>query len=161
MSAFVTPDLFLQYTVMPFGLRNAPTSFQCLVNMVLVEVPHCSTYLDDAVTYSLHWSSHLATLTVVFEFCTWCITDSLNLAKCEFAKAVVKYLGHQVGRGKVRPLGAKISVISAYPAPSTCFVLQHFLGMAGYYRSFFRDFSAKVSVLTSLLSPKVDFCLDN
>ena len=46
ISAFVTPDYFLQYTVMPFGLRNAPATFQRLMNTVLSGVKNCEAYLD-------------------------------------------------------------------------------------------------------------------
>lgn len=52
ISAFVTPDSFLQYTVMPFGMCNAHATFQRLVNIVLADVPNCTAYLDDLVVYS-------------------------------------------------------------------------------------------------------------
>lgn len=65
ISAFVTPDSFLQFTLMmPFGLRNAPAIFQRLVNKVLGDVPHCKAYLDDIIVYSDDWASH--TLNEVF-----------------------------------------------------------------------------------------------
>ena len=55
ISAFVTPDTFLQYTVMPFGLRNAPATFQRLMHIVLSGVKNCKAYLDDIVAYSSTW----------------------------------------------------------------------------------------------------------
>ena len=58
ISAFVTPDTFLQYTVMPFGLRNAPATFQQLMHSVLSGVDKYEAYLDDVVAYSSSWSSH-------------------------------------------------------------------------------------------------------
>lgn len=60
LSAFVTLDSFLQYTVMPFGVRNAPTTFQRLVNRVLSGLIGCKAYLDYIVLYSSSWSEHLA-----------------------------------------------------------------------------------------------------
>lgn len=51
ISAFVTPDRFLQYTVMAFGMFNAPSTFQRLVNLVLADFPNCSAYLDDLAVY--------------------------------------------------------------------------------------------------------------
>ena len=48
----VTPDAFMQYTVMPFGMKNAPATFQCLMQRVLGDVPNCSVYLHDVVVYS-------------------------------------------------------------------------------------------------------------
>ncbi len=66
ISAFVTPDSFAQYCVMAFGMRNAPATFQRLINMVLSGVPNCNAYLDDLVIYSSDWSDHVAILRDVF-----------------------------------------------------------------------------------------------
>ena len=88
ISAFVTPDSFMQYTVMAFGMRNAPDTFQRLMQRVLSGVTNCEVYLDDVVVYSADWQSHVETLSVVFQ----CLQDAsltLNLAKCEFAKATI------------------------------------------------------------------------
>lgn len=60
ISAFVTPDHFLQYNVLAFGMRNAPATFQRLVNTVLAGVPHCNAYLDDLVIYTDTWSEHIS-----------------------------------------------------------------------------------------------------
>ena len=155
-SAFVTPDSFLQYTVMPFGMCNAPATFQRLVNTVLAGVPNCTAYLDDLVVYSSNWSEHLSTLKEVFQRLAKA-NLTLNLAKCEFGKATITYLGKEVGRGQVRPLEEKVAAISAYPAPTTRRELRRFLGMAGYYRGFCRNFSVVVAPLTSLLSPASPF----
>ncbi|KAK7929155.1 hypothetical protein WMY93_005550 [Mugilogobius chulae] len=133
--AFVTPDSFLQYTVMPFGVRNAPATFQRLVNSVLRGVPGCEAYLDDIVVHSKTWDEHICQLKTVFER----LDDAnltINLAKCEIAKATVVYLGKIVGGGMVKPVFAKVEAIVAFPAPNTRRELQRFLGMAGYYRGF-------------------------
>lgn len=62
ISAFVTPDHFLQYTAIAFGLRNAPATFQRLINGVLDGVPNCEAYLDDLVIHSATWPLHMAHL---------------------------------------------------------------------------------------------------
>ena len=61
---------------------------------------------------------------------------TINLMKSEFGKATVKYLGHIVGQGQVRPLDAKSQTIVKYPIPTSRKELARFLGMAGYYRNF-------------------------
>ncbi len=71
---------------------------------------------------------------------------TLNLAKCEFAKATVTYLGKCVGQGQVKPVEAKIAAIVEFPMPTNKRELRRFLGMSGYYRSF-----VKISLLLSLL----------
>ena len=71
--------------------------------------------------------------------------------------ATVTYLGKEVGRGQVCPVSAKVSAIEAFPPPTTRRELRRFLGMAGYYRGFCRNFSTVVAPLTDLLSPSVLF----
>ena len=66
---------------------------------------------------------------------------TINLMKSEFGKATVKYLGHIVGQGQVKPLDAKIQTIAKFPIPTSRKELARFLGMAGYYRNFCLNFS--------------------
>lgn len=156
ISAFVTPDHFLQYTVMAFGMKNAPATFQRLMHLVLCNVANCNVYLDDVVVFSNSWSDHVCTLQEVFERLS-SARLTLNLAKCEFGKAVVTYLGKVVGHGQVRPMTAKVEAILAYPTPATRRDLRRFLGLVGYYRCFCRNFSTLVAPLTALCSPSVPY----
>lgn len=82
---------------------------------------------------------------------------TINLAKFEFAKATVTYLGKVVGHGKVCPVRAKVPAVDKFPVPATKKDLSCFLGTVGYYRGFCKNFSTVVAPLTSLLSPKVMF----
>lgn len=100
ISAFTTPDNFLQYTVMAFGLRNAPATFQRLMNRVLGDVPNCAAYLDDVLVYTDTWERHLELLELVFTRLSEA-SLVLNLDKCEFGKGIVSYLGKLVGGGMV------------------------------------------------------------
>ncbi len=116
VSAIVTPDSFLQYRVLAFGMRNAPATFQRMMQHILSDVPNSELYLDDIVVYSDNWTDHLKTIEKVFKrLATASLT--LNLAKCEFAKGIVTYLGKQVGQGMVKPVEAKISAILKCPVP--------------------------------------------
>uniref|UniRef100_A0A8C5E2N5 ribonuclease H n=1 Tax=Gouania willdenowi TaxID=441366 RepID=A0A8C5E2N5_GOUWI len=157
ISAFVTPDDFLQYNVMAFGMCNAPATFQRLMNVVLSGLPFCEAYLDDVVVCSSSWGEHLEHLGRVFQR----LRESnltVNLSKCEFGKATVTYLGKQVGGGQVRPVQAKVEAISAIPPPVNRTELRRYLAMIGYYRGFCKNFSVVAAPLTDLLSPKVEFC---
>ncbi|XP_036419554.1 uncharacterized protein LOC118803140 isoform X1 [Colossoma macropomum] len=149
ISAFVTPDSFLQYTVMAFGMKNAPATFQRLMNQVLFDVSHCEAYLDDVIIYTETWDEHLSVLRTIFQRLD-AASLTLNLAKCEFGKATVVYLGKEVGQGKVRPVNAKVATIQEFPVPSTKRELRRFLGMAGYYRSFCRNCACIASPLTDI-----------
>ncbi|KAI2655625.1 Transposon Ty3-I Gag-Pol polyprotein [Labeo rohita] len=98
ISAFVTPDAFMQYTAMAFGMRNTPATFHRLMQTVLSEIENCEVYLDDVVVYSMSWEDHLSTLNSVLKRLAEA-SLTLNLSKCEFAKAVVTY---QNWSGKAR-----------------------------------------------------------
>ena len=75
----------------------------------------------------------------------------------QFGKATVKYIGHSVGQGQVRPLDAKIQTIAKFPIPTSWKELARFLSMAGYYRNFCLNFSEIAAPLTNLLRKKVKF----
>lgn len=156
ISAFVTPDNFLQYSVLAFGMQNAPATFQRLMHKVLANIPNCAAYLDDIVIYSDGWQEHLQSLEHVFQHLEEALL-TLNLAKCEFAKAVVTYLGKQVGQGQVRPIEAKVTAMLKFPTSTNKRQLRRFLGMTGYYRGFCRNFACIVSPLTDLLSTSRSF----
>lgn len=152
ISAFVTPDNLLQYSVMAFGMRNAPATFQRLMQKVLSGIPNCEAYLDDVVVYTHSWEEHLSILDQVFKQLA-SASLTLNLKKREFAKAVVTYLGKKkVGQGQVKPVEAKVEAILKFPIPCNKRELRRFLGMVGYYRSFCQNFATIVTPLTDLLS---------
>ncbi len=106
--------------------------------------------------YSSTWTEHMVTLRTVFSRLS-AASLTLNLKKCEFAKATVTYLGKRVGGGEVRPVDAKVAAILSYPVPTTWRELRRFLGMAGYYRCFCKKKLMIVAPLTALCSPKISF----
>ncbi|KAL2091618.1 hypothetical protein ACEWY4_013881 [Coilia grayii] len=156
IAAFVTPSGLYSYKVMSFGLRNAPSSFQRLMNRVISGLEGCAVYLDDLVSWGDTWEEHLSRLKALLERLV-AAKLTINLAKCEFAQATVVYLGKVVGQGEVRPVRAKVSAIDGFPPPVTKKELMRFLGMVGYYRSFCCNFSSVVSPLTDLLKGKTPF----
>lgn len=132
ISAFVTQDNFCHYKVMAFVMRNAPATFQLLVNKVLEGVVGCEAYLDDLVIYSSTWSQHLTQLGYVFK---WLMAANLtlNLSNYEFGLATV------VGHGHVSPVGVKVEAIVHFDVQSSRRELKRFLGMVGFYRSFCKN----------------------
>ena len=154
ISAFVTPFGLYEYTVMSFGLRNAPATFQRLMNLVTAGLVGCAVYLDDVVVFSDTWVDHIQRIAALFSRLAGAHL-TVNLAKCEFAKATVTYLGRVVGQGQVRPVDAKVRAILQFPVPVTKKELMRFLGMVGYYRAFCRNFFTVVAPLTDLLKSSV------
>ena len=153
ISAFVTPDGLYQYTRMPFGLKNAPGTFQRVINYVLRDLDGVFAYLDDILIVSDSWDDHLVKLTDLFtRLSTADLT--INLQKSEFGRGTVIYLGHEVGQGRTRPKTAKVEALLSFPQPKTRRSLRRFLGMAGFYRHFCVNFSVITAPLTDILSPK-------
>lgn len=152
-SAFVTPDGHYHYTVMPFGMKNSSATFQRLADRVVSGLPGVTAYVDDILVYSNTWEEHVERLKALF---TRLLEASLtlNLDKCVFGAPTVKYLGHDVGAGGIRPLEAKVADIKAFPAPRNKKGLRRFLGMIGFYRRFCKNFAQVASPLTDLLSER-------
>ena len=97
-------------------------------------------YIYDVVIFSDNWSDHICQIKRFFQIMREAKL-TINLMKSEFGKATVKYLGHIVGQGQVRPFDAKIQTIAKFPIPTSRKELARFLGMAGYYRNFCLNFS--------------------
>ena len=141
---------------MPFGMRNAPATFQRFINQVTAEIEGCEAYIDDVIIYSDNWSDHVKQIGTFFAKLKKAKL-TINLAKCEFGCAQVSYLGHVVGQGEVKPIDAKVKAISEFPTPKNKKELMRFLGMAGYYRRFCKNFSTIVEPLTNLLHKRREF----
>ena len=156
VSAFVTPDGLYSYKVMPFGMKNSGATFQRLMNSIIYELEGVDVYVDDLVVMSDTWEQHVMRIRALFDRLTKAKL-TVNLVKCEFARAQVSYLGHLVGGGQVKPTHAKVEAIVNFPEPRNKRELMRFLGMAGYYRRFCRNFATVCYPLTSLLSKDVRF----
>lgn len=141
---------------MAFGLRNAGSTFQRLMNTVLSGLPGCVAYLDDVVVISDTWVEHVERLEKLLGRLV-SANLTVNLAKCEFAKASVVYLGKIIGAGTVKPIQAKVEAILNFPVPTSKKELMRFLGMIGFYRSFCSNFSSVAAPLTDLLSKRKAF----
>ena len=117
ISAFVTPSGLYQCKVMPFGVKNAPATFQRMVNKLVRDIDGCEGYIDDVVIFSSSWSDHIRRIKRFFQIMREAKL-TINLMKSEFGKATVKCLGHIVGQGQVRPLDCQISY--SYLTERTC-----------------------------------------
>ena len=131
--AFTTPFGLFEFEVMPFGLHSAPATFQRMINYVLRDCwSFVREYLDDIVVYSSSWEEHLHYLCQVLE-CLCKAEVTVNMSKCQFGKSEVRYLGHVIGGGIVKPDPQKLEAVSNYPVPVTKTEVRAFLGLSGYY----------------------------
>ena len=159
MSAFITPFGLFQYERLPFGMSNAPATFQRMVNHLTQDLDGVYAYLDDIVVIASTWQEHMIRLRALFSKLRE-MGLTINLSKSTFAKAQVRYLGHVIGSGEIIPKSANLKAIMDFPTPSTRKEVMRFLGMSSYYRRFCKNFSSVAHPLTNLTSPKTKFIWD-
>ena len=147
-TAFCTPWGKFQFTRMPFGLRNGPAVFQRLMdNLLHDDLDFSRVYIDDIVVFSTTWDQHCKHLGMVLERLKRAGLTA-NVTKCQWGQVRCEFLGHMVGEGKVSPAECKILALKDYQQPITKKNIRQFLGLAGYYRKFIKDYADHSFYLT-------------
>ena len=157
-TAFTTHCGLFEFTRMPFGLCNAPSTFQRLMQTVLagLEWKSCFVYIDDILVCSRTFEEHIVHLQEVFERLRKA-NLKLKLAKCSFLCKCVQYLGHIISREGISPDPSKTSKVREFPVPTDVMRLRQFLGLASYYRRFIPNFSKVSRPLHELTKKGVHF----
>jgi hypothetical protein len=151
-TAFRTHCGHFEFLVMSFGLTNAPSTFQALMNDILKPFIQKFTlvFFDDILIYSSSWTEHLQHVKQVFQL-LWDNNLVLMKSKCSFGKSAVTYLGHIVFAQGVAMDPSKVDVVESWPIPRTIRALRSFLGLIGYYRKFIAGYGSVAAPLTTLL----------
>ena len=155
-TAFSTDTGHYEYLRMPFGLKNAPATFQRVMNNILRGLQNeiCFVYLDDVIIFSTSLQEHLDKLKKVFTR----LRNSkfkIQLDKSEFLRKEVQYLGHIVSKDGVKPNQDKINAVKSFPIPKTTKMIKSFLGLVGYYRRFIKDFAKITKPMTRCLKKDI------
>jgi hypothetical protein len=147
-----------EYTVMSFGLTNAPAYFMYLMNKVFMEYldRFVVVFIDDILIFSKTMEEHEEHLILVLEKLR---SNQLyaKFRKCEFWLTEVTVLGHIISAGGVSVDPGKIKDVHNWMPPTTVLEIQSFLGLAGYYRRFINDFSKIAKPMTKLLEKNKAF----
>lgn len=157
-TAFTTKYGLYEYNRMPFGLCNAPGTFQRTMELVMrgLQWRIVLVYLDDVIIVSSTYQEHLGRLREVFQRLR---EHGLKLKpkKCHLLQREVEFLGHIVNQEGIHTNPKLVSDISARQPPSTKRELQAFLGLCNYYRRFVPHFSHIARPLTKLTGEKEEF----
>ena len=147
-TVFSTRDNHYQFTVLPQGIKNGPSTFQRIVNQVLgpTRWKYCLAYIDDVLIFSKTCTDHIAHLTEVLQLLSTA-NFRLSITKCTIASDKIDYLGHSICRGVVRPNNDNIRGLLETASPTSSREIFRFLKAAEYYRKFIRNFSTIASPL--------------
>ena len=157
-TAFTTSCGLFQFTVMPFGLCNAPSTFERLMEMALkgLHWDTCLVYLDDLIIHATCFDDELSRLRNVF--------DRLRAAglklkgkKCDLFKKEVLYLGHVVSETGVHTDPSKIESVEKWPTPKCVKDVRSYLGLTSYYRKFIKGYAEIARPLHKLTELGVTF----
>ncbi|UYV64395.1 K02A2.6-like [Cordylochernes scorpioides] len=138
---------------MPFGLANAPSYFQSVMDRVLSGIGGVICYIDDVLIATASIEEHLALLKTIFARLAK-YNIKLKKEKCLFLQKEIEYLGHLVTEEGIRPLDHKVQAIQKAKTPTNISELRSFLGLVNFYGKFIPNLPELLKPLHELLHKK-------
>ena len=157
-TAFICSEGLYEFNVMPFGLKNAPGTFQRMMDKILKEYigDFVEIYVDDIMIYSRNLEEHIQHIEKVLQKLRE-YNLVIKLKKCKFCQNKIEFLGHEIGEKGLKPNAKKIEAIDRIKEPETITEVRSFLGLCSYYRRFVKDFSKIAKPLTELTKKDIPF----
>ncbi|GJX70230.1 reverse transcriptase domain-containing protein [Tanacetum coccineum] len=161
-TTFTCPYGTFAYRRMPFGLCNAPGTFQRCMLAIFYDIVEkmMEVFMDDFSVFGSSFEYFLSRLDKMLKLCE----DTnlcLNWEKSHFMVKEGIVLGHKISKNEIEVDKAKVDVIAKLPHPTTVKGVRSFLGHAGFYRQFIKDFSKISRLMTHLLEKNTPFILSN
>ncbi|MCP4454434.1 MAG: hypothetical protein GY809_23505, partial [Planctomycetes bacterium] len=157
-TAFYSRNGLKKYTRMPFGLRNAPATFQRAMEVILrgLQWKLCMVYVDDVIVFGRTIEETMDRMEVVLDRL---IQHGMKLKpkKCQLFKKEIHYLGHVISGAGVSMDEAKCKEIDDWPVPKCRTELRSFLGLCCYYRSYVPKYAKIAKTMNRLLEDAVDY----
>ena len=170
-TAFRTPFGHYQFKVLPFGLTNAPATFQAVMNRLFDQAHFAAdgtshagellsdfvlVFVDDILIFSKTAEDHARHLRTVFELLR---KEKLQIkpSKCVWGQTELPYLGFIVGKDGIKPDPKKVEAVTAWPTPTSVKEVQQFLGLTNFFRKFILGYSNLTAPLTELTKKKVSW----
>ena len=157
-TAFTTHKGLFQFKVLPFGLTNAPATFERLMERVLngLQWERCLVYLDDVICFGKTFEEASENLECVFSRLR-AASLTLKPKKCNLFQRKVAFLGHVVSEAGVQCDPEKISAVKEWEVPHTVTGVRSYLGFCNYYRRYVKSFAQVASPLTTLTQKNKPF----
>ena len=158
-TGFVTMRGHYQWRVLPFGMKTSPAIFQRILSNIIRRnglSDFCDNFIDDIVVFSKTFEEHLKHIELLLQALRK-EGFRLKLVKCSFAQNAIKYLGHIIGDGKVRPCNDNLIAIKNFPTPTSKKGVRQLIGKINFYRTFVSNISTRLAPLHNLLKDKAKF----
>lgn len=141
-----------EFCRLPFGLKNGPSIFQRAIDDVLrSEIgKSCHVYIDDVIIFSATAEKHLQDIENIFKKL---LSANMRISseKCKFFKVETEFLGFLISSDGIKTCPNKVNDIIQFEQPKSLRALRSFLGLAGYYRRFVKDYAEIAKPLTKYL----------
>jgi len=158
-TAFIVPDIFYEYKVIPFGLANAPAAFLGIMHKILhPHLRNAIVYLDDVLIFSgmlAEHKTHVEGVLQALQNVRLCLSE----AKCVFGTLETSFVGFRVNKHGIHTEEKKVRAVRDWPTPRTPTERHSFLGLAGYYTKFVPKFAHRAHLLYDLATKPWNYCM--